>query len=90
MELTVPALIVNVDDVTPAETVTDAGTDATLELEESKTPIAPAGAAAVRVTVPVTVPPLTMEVVDKVTLCTVVVVFALGVTVRLACADVPP
>lgn len=53
--LTSPAVTVNVADVAPACTVTDDGTIAALELDDSVTTAPPAGAAELRVTVPVTV-----------------------------------
>jgi hypothetical protein len=66
LELTVPALMANVAEVTPAGMVTVAGTDAALaELEESGTTAPPEGTVAESVTVPVTEPPLTTEIVDR-------------------------
>ena len=60
-ELTVPAVTVNVAEVEPAGTVTLAGTLAAVVLElESVTIAPPVPAAAVRLTVPVPVWPLTM------------------------------
>ena len=53
-------LTLNVADVEPAETVTVAGTVEVLELEERATTAPPDGAAAERLTVPVTgLPPVT-------------------------------
>jgi hypothetical protein len=60
-ELTVPAVTVNVAEVEPAGTVTLEGTLAAVELElASETTTPPVRAAAVRVTVPVPVWPLTI------------------------------
>lgn len=67
-ELTVPAETVNVAEVAPAGTVTEAGADAPLELEERATTAPPEGAAGESITVPVTVPPLATELGDKVRL----------------------
>ena len=66
LALTVPAETMNVAVVPPAGTVTVAGTDAVLELDESATTAPPEGATAERTTLPVTVPPLATEVGDKV------------------------
>ena len=62
-ELTLPAFTVNVVEVEPAGTVTVAGTLAAGALElESDTVTPPVPAAAVRLTVPVPVKPLMIEV----------------------------
>jgi hypothetical protein len=68
LELTVPAEMVNVAELAPAGTVTVAGTDASLEPEESATTAPPEGAAAESTTLPVTVPPLATELAERVRL----------------------
>ena len=65
LELTAPTETVKVADVVPAPTVTVAGTDALLELEERATTAPPGGAAAERVAVPVTDPPPATEDVES-------------------------
>jgi hypothetical protein len=59
---------VNVADVEPAGTVTVAGKDTPFEFEERATTAPPEGAAAVNVTVPVTMDPLATEVDERVRL----------------------
>jgi hypothetical protein len=77
--------------VAPESTVTVVGTDAALELEDSETSAPPEGADAVSVTVPITLPPLDTELAASITPWTAVVTFVPGgVTVRFACAEVPP
>ena len=58
-DVTVLVVTVKVAVVLPAATVTEAGTVAEPLLLESETETPPAGAAALKVTVPVEVPPLT-------------------------------
>jgi hypothetical protein len=60
--------MVNVADIEPAGTVTVAGTNAALELEERATTAPPVGAAADRTTVPVTEPPPATELDESVRL----------------------
>ena len=68
LELTVPVETENATEVAPAGTVTVAGTDTMLELEEIVTTAPPKGAAADSSALPETVPPLATELDDKVRL----------------------
>jgi hypothetical protein len=90
LELTVPAVTANVTEAAPAGTVTVPGTEAAVDPEESVTTAPPVGAAPDNTTLPVTLPPLTTEFGDRMTLSTVGVGCVDGVTVRLALEEVPP